>query len=149
MSLIALAALHYGWLGMGLAALDRIRPGARPILRRLLEAYLTGLAINVVVLYLWAAWAPVPIAVPRLLIALGLGLGLVWIVRHRHEIIDPPGRRFRFRIVDGLLIAVVIPPVLLVVVSTWSAPLYHWDPLAIWATKAGHLLHGEFLRSEA
>ena len=149
MSLIALAALHAGWLGMGLATLDLIRPGARPVLRRLLEAYVTGLAINVVVLYLWAACAPVQIAVPRVLTLLGLGFGLAWIVRHRHAIGKPAGRRFRLRIVDVLLVVVVIPPILLVVVASWSAPLYHWDPLAIWATKAGHLLHGEFLRSEA
>ncbi len=153
--MLKLVLLHLGWLGAGLLALEMIASGQRVSVRRLIEAYFAGLALHVVVLYGWAALAPVPIVAARALIGSGLAMGLVWLVRRwRAAGADRAGsvahrKRARLGLIDLVLAAQLAPPLLLIVFSAWCVPLHHWDPLAIWSAKAGLLFHGEFLRSEA
>ncbi|HSN53269.1 MAG TPA: hypothetical protein VLT32_01300 [Candidatus Sulfomarinibacteraceae bacterium] len=155
MTLVKLALLHLGWLGTGLLVLELVAGGRRLSARRLREAYLTGMALHVAALYAWAALAPVPVAAGRGLIGAGLACGLLWLLLRRRRAGGlsaedrPAGRAPGVGLPDLVLAAVLAPPLLLIVLSSWCVAMHHWDPLAIWATKAELLFHGEHLRSEA
>ena len=155
MTVVKLVLLHLGWLGTGLLILELVAGGRRLSARRLLEGYLTGMALHVVALYAWAALAPVPVAAGRGLVGAGLVSGLVWLLLRRRRALPLPaaerreGRAPGAGLLDLVLAAVLAAPLLLIVLSSWCVAMHHWDPLAIWATKAELLFHGEFLRSEA
>jgi hypothetical protein len=168
MDILKLAVLHLGWVGTGLAILEAVSPRFRLTARGFFEAYFTGLALHVTVLYAGAAIGPVPVPAVRGLIAIGNMSGCAW-VAIRMLSRDPDLNRLcagengpesigessagqaagRWSCLDLIIVAMLAPPVLLIFVSSWTVPLHNWDSLLIWTSKAGLLFHGEYLHSEA
>jgi hypothetical protein len=141
----SLLALHFSYLGLGLALMLLIfgrRPW--PLGLRLGCAYFTGLLVHVgVLLAAWSMELPLD-GLATTLRMVGLVAGVVAAARLKRIPAPPPiARPDGARRLNLLLWLVLLPPAALISVQLLGMPDVHYDSTAFWNLKAEWILQGE------
>ncbi len=158
---LTLLMVHLGYLGTGLLVVRLFGDSAIGFrLRRLLVSYIVGLTCQISVLYAIAAAGPAPHTLAVLLTVVGV---LLWAFFSGVAIKDwwtgrpEKEQRLQLRMGDLLsppmllrlmLILLLLAPVFSTLMIAKTVPVFGWDGIAIWSTKAYALFNGEHLHSD-
>ncbi len=157
---MTLFLVHLGFSGTGAALIRLLGQKAHLLsLRHLLIAYFTGMVSQIAFLYVIAAIRPVPHWVPVALSCAGTAYFLYvsihgWRRRQNRQprtAVNPvptPELWIRAtRWINVALIMMLLVPLLINLMVAMHVPVFGWDGIAIWTSKASGLFYGEHLRS--